>query len=63
MDKYIALQDAADAIGVSRWTLRRAIVRGDLPAYRTSKQRISVREKDLEAYMSRRRIPTAERNA
>lgn len=51
--KRITLDVAADRYGVSVATLRRAIYRGDLPAYRLGARVLRVEEADVAALFER----------
>lgn len=54
---YLSLAEAAEHLGVAPLTLRRAISRGELRAYRYGKKIIRVRREDLDALL--RPIPSA----
>ena len=45
----ISVSAAADRLGVSRWTIRRAIDRGDLRAFKVAGRAIRVEAADVDA--------------
>lgn len=57
MKPYLTLTDAVEIIPVAPITLRRAIKRGDLPAYKPA-GRLLVREDHLEAWIESRQVTT-----
>lgn len=54
--RLLSLEEAAIYLGVSKWTLRDLIFRGDLPHLKI-KRRVLVDRADLDAYISRAKIP------
>lgn len=58
-DEWINLDRAAEVWGTSRDTVRRAIARGELPAFRLPGDRqLRVRRSDMEALLESRQVPT-----
>jgi excisionase family DNA binding protein len=53
MDDYLTLQEAADLLGVSRWTIWRRVRAGELQAYtaRVDRRTRLVKRADAEALM------------
>lgn len=50
-EKLIPLKDAANRLGVHLWALRRAVKRGDIPAYTPFNKRKLVRLSEVVAYI------------
>jgi excisionase family DNA binding protein len=65
MDEYLTVQEAAELMGVSRFTIWRRIRDGALPAYRADVDRRTrlVKRADVEALMRPRPIEDAEEKA
>ena len=53
--RLLSIEAAASYIGVSKWTLRDLIFRGDIPCVRI-KRRLLVDVLDLDAYIARFKI-------
>lgn len=47
--EYLSISEAADIMGVSRWTVYRNVVKGIIPAKRLSQRTTLIRKKDIEA--------------
>jgi len=65
MDDFVTMQQAADLMGVSRWTLWRLVKEGRLPSYQSElNRRVKlVRRADLAALMTPKRIDANEGKA
>ena len=65
MDEYLTVHEAAELMGVSRFTIWRRIRDGSLPAYRAGVDRRTrlVKRADVEALMRPRPIKDAEGKA
>lgn len=55
MSSLLSLQEAAESVGLKRAALRRAIERGELPAFRLC-SRLRIERADLDAWMARNRV-------
>ena len=54
-DQWLSVRDVAQRLNKSEPTVRRAIGRGDLPAYTFGERGYSVAPSDLQAFISKRR--------
>lgn len=54
-DQWLSVRDVAQVLNKSEPTVRRAIGRGDLPAYTFGERGYSVAPSDLQAFISKRR--------
>jgi len=46
-DQLCSVQEAADRLAVSRWTVRRAIRRGEIRAVKVGPRRVLISEKEI----------------
>jgi excisionase family DNA binding protein len=53
--RFLSVQQVAGLLGVSDETVRRTIVRGELPAIRAGARQLRIPEADLAAYLVRQR--------
>ncbi len=53
--RLLSLEEAARYLGISKWTLRDLVFRGDLPCVRI-KRRMLLDRQDLDRYLERAKI-------
>ena len=59
-DQWLSVRDVAQRLNKSEPTVRRAIGRGDLPAYQFGERGYSVAPSDLLAFISKRRTDSGD---
>jgi excisionase family DNA binding protein len=56
-NSFLTIQQAADALSVSRPTIHALVDEGALPAFKITRRLMKIRRDDLEAFIARSRVP------